>query len=593
MSEQLWYTWSTSGFGTANGFRVRAASANLTDIEGQRVRSFVNLARYKLSQDVDPFLSPQEAPLCLAFLKTDPGQESVLIQKTHSGPDGVGRPGAYFSHLVVNLPPVSSRSPAGQVPFSAREAIALWKSPLWKDKDSASTLPPGKRDLEQIPSAKLLSGTSVGPLTEQTVMQRQELFSLVMQAFLTLAVSGERKRLYLGGDPDTVASLIWGITHALPRTLNSMQEMTFSTFEADLESDARPLIVGTCWLPHRLKQGHEQALLDFPPQYYQSGNPYGIAINAASPQNHTPFVPASPIDASSIDKYVKFVLTCFSQGSAGMIELNDLLDEAEKRDVREMPAFLHLYVSFREKLPKEDVTRILQEMAVKAEAFGTRGEAILAQDKLDVLEMPPLDTITLAGEILKRDNVQRSLIHWMTQDASWWQSQGQPLVSRLYRLTYQYNLDALATLRDGFVQRIVNSRAWRRKEGEDLVGALLPYVQARAGATPVEVLSVFANSVTTAMQEAQNELVATLLPFTKKIIESVCLSIQRDDSRSTRSWTAILAICTERISTQAHTYLLDQFSGLVYTAAYEQWWQQYGMIMISRLYPVVRKRPGT
>src|ERR1700694_1446413 len=128
MSEQLWYTWSTSGFGTANGYRVRAASANLTDVEGQRVRAFINLMSYMLSQDVDLFLPPQEAPLCLAFLKAGLRQESVLMQKTYIGLDGVRRPGAFFSHLITDLPAVPSHCLGGQVPFSAREAISLWRS---------------------------------------------------------------------------------------------------------------------------------------------------------------------------------------------------------------------------------------------------------------------------------------------------------------------------------------------------------------------------------------------------------------------------------------------------------------------------------
>lgn len=588
MSEQLWYTWSTSGFGTANGYVVRAASANLTDVEGQRVRAFINLVSYKLSQDVDPFLPPQEAPLCLAFLKAGPRQESVLIQKTYTGLDGVRRPGAFFSHLIADLPPVPSPCPGGQVPFSAREAIPLWRSTvLWRDTENS--LPAGRRDLEQIPPTDLYTGKYAGPFNEQRVMQEQELFSVVMQAFLTQALSGERKRLYLAGNPDTVAALIWGITHALPRTLSIVQNMTFSTFESDIENDAKPLIVGTCWLPGYLKQGHENALQDLPPQYYQPNNPYGIAINCDSPQKRTPFAPQT-----LVTRYVQFILNCFSQGPMGMIELNNLLKEAEKRNISEMPTFLNLYISFQEKLSREEVTNVLQDMIAKVEALGTQAETILVKDKLAILEMPPLESITLAAEILKRDNVQRSIIHWITKDATWWQNQGQGLVSKLYRLAHLYSRDELVTRRDAFLQTIVNSKTWRKKEGADMVGALSPFVQDRGG-TPYDLLVAFANTIGSSILAAQKELAAALLPFTKTVTDYVRQYIQRDDSHATLFWTNILALCTDGMTMdgQAQAYLLEQLSGISYTAAYRQWWQQYGMTMITRTYLIARKHPRT
>src|SRR5437879_9574465 len=119
MSEQLWYTWSDSGFGNAIGHRIRAVSANLTDVESERVRNFVNHLSYTLPQEADPFLQPKEAPLCLTFLKAGPKQEPILIQKIYTGLDGLKRPGAFFSHLITELPPVPSQCQGRQIPFSA------------------------------------------------------------------------------------------------------------------------------------------------------------------------------------------------------------------------------------------------------------------------------------------------------------------------------------------------------------------------------------------------------------------------------------------------------------------------------------------
>src|SRR5439155_27142543 len=116
MSEQLWYTWSDSGFGSSVGHRIRAVS--LMDVGSERVRTFVNFLGYTLSQDTDLYLPPQQAPLCLTFLKVKvgPKQEAVLILKTYTGQDGLRRPGAFFSHLIADLPLVPSQCLGGKVP---------------------------------------------------------------------------------------------------------------------------------------------------------------------------------------------------------------------------------------------------------------------------------------------------------------------------------------------------------------------------------------------------------------------------------------------------------------------------------------------
>src|SRR2546426_771648 len=115
MSEQLWYTWPTSGFGlTRAGFRVRAASKGFmdargqVDMQGERLLTLRKHLNYYLPQDtVDPYeIDPQQAPRSLAFVQA--GQERILVNTIYPGLDPVKRPGNFFSHLLTDLPPVPS-----------------------------------------------------------------------------------------------------------------------------------------------------------------------------------------------------------------------------------------------------------------------------------------------------------------------------------------------------------------------------------------------------------------------------------------------------------------------------------------------------
>src|SRR5713226_4786431 len=101
ISEQLWFTWSTWGFSGINGFQIRAVSRGLKtargsiDVQSELFQVLMKHLGYVLPQDVDdPYeVSPQEAPLCLTFVKA--GQQAILVNKTYTGLDGVKRPGAF------------------------------------------------------------------------------------------------------------------------------------------------------------------------------------------------------------------------------------------------------------------------------------------------------------------------------------------------------------------------------------------------------------------------------------------------------------------------------------------------------------------
>src|SRR6266700_4825650 len=119
--EQLWYTWSDIGFGYITGFRIRAASEGLQDERSERIRDLGRYFHYHLPGDTNPYdISLEMAPIRLAFIRTKQ-RERILVNTTYVGRDAAGRPGAFFCHLLTELPDE----------FSSKNAIALWRSPLW------------------------------------------------------------------------------------------------------------------------------------------------------------------------------------------------------------------------------------------------------------------------------------------------------------------------------------------------------------------------------------------------------------------------------------------------------------------------------
>jgi tetratricopeptide (TPR) repeat protein len=94
--EQLWYTWSTSGFGVTTGFRVRAASQGLADMNSKIINALTPHLQYRLPHGIYD-IDPKEAPICLSLIETE--QEHILVNKVYTGYDGYRRPGAFFTHL--------------------------------------------------------------------------------------------------------------------------------------------------------------------------------------------------------------------------------------------------------------------------------------------------------------------------------------------------------------------------------------------------------------------------------------------------------------------------------------------------------------
>src|SRR5450755_3399966 len=73
MVEQLWYTWSEKGLNRSTGWQVRAASAGLADVYGQRTRSLLDHIGYDIPRGMRPVSATKaNTPVSLAF--TDNGE---------------------------------------------------------------------------------------------------------------------------------------------------------------------------------------------------------------------------------------------------------------------------------------------------------------------------------------------------------------------------------------------------------------------------------------------------------------------------------------------------------------------------------------
>lgn len=315
--EQLWYTWSLNGFGTAAGWRTRAASPKLVEIVNTtaRFQDFGMHLGYQLPQVTEATLPPKQTATCLAFIKPgrNPAEQSrILVNKRISSSDNNNQT-IHFSHLLTDLP-------AG---FTAREAISLWKSRFWKDKEEIEA---SERSLPSV--ADNLLELLPGLLTASDLAGLEQELTQAIHAFLLLEID-KGERLYIAAHPDVVARLIWGLTHVLPDRL--MKELTFSTYEKDV-AQSRAAIVGTCW-SSTAQKGNPGPLQNLPVGWK------GLAINwyvgRASARLET--------ETNSLEaEYARFAALALVQGQKTDL-LKELLEQAEEEQIASIDAFKAAY----------------------------------------------------------------------------------------------------------------------------------------------------------------------------------------------------------------------------------------------------------
>ncbi len=325
--DQLWWTWSATGHGQTQGFQVRAASVGLTDKSGlvdmrsprmKMLRGYMNYALPDGVHDIDPLQAP--ACLCFTELPSESGKDAVsrerlLVHKIYTGRDGAGRPGAYFSHLIIGL---SSQ-------FLARQAIELWEADFWRISEEGQD--PRNLLLQRI-SPEIFPPHSPAQINflPPTSIDIHDLYSslrFVIQAYLTYA---PHRQLYVAGPPAKVAALIWGLTHCLPTTLTLMHQLTFSTYEPDIKKTSTS-IVGT--------------LPDLPLPYYTDLQD-NIAINVLSGKRF----PAQLETHTPAAQFADFAArTLVTRNTDDLYRLEDLLVTAEEEHIQNVAGFLHHYLT--------------------------------------------------------------------------------------------------------------------------------------------------------------------------------------------------------------------------------------------------------
>ena len=223
--KQIFYTSCEAGrsLNGAEGFQVRGASAG---IGPERIRAAKPYMAYDLPPFVNPSqLTPESSPVRLAFLKT-PEFGSVLCHSVSAGQDpSTHRPGNFFSHLLLNMPPA----------FTAAAVVKTWESDSWQRTDGPfdATLP----DIEEIHPADVLTDEALSQFLSSQHGQR--MFRFVLAALLTTEADW---RIFLAASSQDVALGVYGLTRVLPD--GCQKTLTFSTYESQpLTCSAR--VVGT------------------------------------------------------------------------------------------------------------------------------------------------------------------------------------------------------------------------------------------------------------------------------------------------------------------------------------------------------------
>jgi hypothetical protein len=360
--EQVWYTWSKRGL-EGTGLGVRAASRAFQDMRSPRMQALLpHIRSYQLPSDFDPYTTRQEdAPVCLAFFKE--GHDQILLQKAFLAQrDDKGRAGLFFVHALVGFPAY----------FSAREAISLWKAGFWvtsdtydpavgkplrEDSDELGALPytpltPKQRVLksENLPLKKYMQSK----LPSFAGLEEALLF--VLRAFLLQRRAQEQQqkapKIYIAALPQTVAALLQGLTHALPRGL--LNDLTFSTYEQRVEQSPA-LIVGTCRSSMRAAQSPASRALAslLSPAAFQG---QALVLNSDTGEN-SPLPAAGPLEA----RFTAFAVESLVSGV--MDGLREVVSDAEKQKITTIDAFLEFYElgerAKQDQLSSEDVYRIL------------------------------------------------------------------------------------------------------------------------------------------------------------------------------------------------------------------------------------------
>src|SRR5947207_569020 len=347
MNEQIYYTYSTLGSGSTTGERFRAHSPELGSPTHDPLRALRKHLSYRLPAGTNQAPLLDSAPISLALVKTD--QNFLLVNRVCAGKDGVGRPGNFFSHAIVD-PEVISTQTGKLTPITAYQAINLWKSPLWKTSEDQITIK--GTQLPSFTPTELDHYIGMQPNLNSSYWQAvADRLPQVFSAFLMLQQLN-KKHLYIAAPAEMVATFIWCIARCLPHTLTIMQDLTFSTYEHEI-AKASATIAGTCWLPPANHTGTFTPQADLPNVWYQDlPNNAVLAINCYT-QKRTPFQVYE-----QISNFVQNVTQAIAQNN--FIQIEQIRKQAEMRGIQDVNDFLELFRIQQEPATKEMVQNILK-----------------------------------------------------------------------------------------------------------------------------------------------------------------------------------------------------------------------------------------
>jgi hypothetical protein len=381
--EQLYYTSSTRGLLGTLGFQVRAASREFLNTRSARYAAVSGHLYYQLPRGVSRYsIEPDQAPVSLSFCKA--GNELILVHKTYVGDDPIGRPGNYFVHLLAGLPP----------DFTAAEAIGLWGQDVWRRDDTH--LGAGELELRTLSAHELLSRSStlldIRTPGIASCPGFEQYLCYFIQAFLALPGG---QQMYIAAAPDTVASLLSGLTLALPASMT--REVTFSTYEHDIGKSHDILVVGTCWAEQ--SPTLPGAGFDLPEVCYGQA---GLAMNCYTGRK-TP-LPGDERFAWRAEQFATFAAARLLGDNR--VPLSNFLWHAES-------------------LGAEDAGSLL--LAYYLLTTGSSEQLDLDLEDLDLVLGKPL----FATYFLHKGNVSNAIIDRCLSDDEWWETKAQRAIETL------------------------------------------------------------------------------------------------------------------------------------------------------------------
>jgi hypothetical protein len=353
-AEQLWYTWSDVGLSTVHaGFRIRAASPGLSEIYSERVKSMDRYMRYVLPPGTDRFaITPDMAPVCLAFIRTDWNDEYILVHKSYVGEDGVGRLGNFFVHVIA-LGDLSQY-------FSPEEAIWLWNSDIWDTNDTRIDRRSNK--LETVSLERLHQSQIDG--FQVDFAQISKYLPFIIEAYLTRK---DRYSLYMAAPAHQVAMmayLIAALVDCLPHRL--VAGLTFSTYEPDV-TKASAEIVGTSWIPTPGKE--VEAAQVFSPQFYHERLAVNCYTGDQSPFQGHPQITHKPLAAD----FAAYATDSLLTGNTDQLyALLNLVDRSQTLDV---DTFLRMYyneIANTDSIGEADVDKALADAGLYLERLSNQ-----------------------------------------------------------------------------------------------------------------------------------------------------------------------------------------------------------------------------